>query len=345
MSEQFYFLSIHWLWLLPLFWAYWLWWFAKHSLGHSESMADVDVNAQSHYYHPLAMKLIAKQQYHVAKPLVFIKSYRFWLQGGVISLLIISLAQPVLIGERLPDAPPEHDIIFLVDTSVSMQLKDYQWQGEMISRMELLHYLLDEFASKMKGERIAVIVFAESAYILVPLSHDQGLIRGMLSRVTTRLAGRYSAVGDALLMALFITKEEERIHPNRHQTVIMFTDAHDAMGEVSTTAGAELLAEKNIPVYTIAIGSSDRDKDVKGGLYQSVNLTLLTDIAKRTGGENYQVNDGLAMDKALQSILKQRENTAIPKPQYEQELLYWYPLLLGVFLMLLWQFWIGVVNI
>ena len=281
-SGELQFLSIHWLWLLPFFWFYLFWWFNKHQSGHGSSIADVDVSAHNRFYHPLAASLLSDTSIESITTPKLWKNTAFWLFGLSISMLIISLAQPSLIGEQLPDLPPERDIVFLVDTSVSMQLKDYKLQNVPIRRMDLLHNLLDEFASKMAGERIAVVVFAESPYILVPLSNDQGLIRRMLSRVTTSLAGRYSAVGDALLMALFMTEEEANNHPSRHQTFILFTDAHDSVGKVTTSAAATLLAEKNIPVFTIAIGSSQSDKEevVQGGLYQAVNLTLLEDISK-----------------------------------------------------------------
>lgn len=324
------FLSIHWLILLPLFWVYWLWWFAKHAKGHSHSMADIDIAADNHYYYPLSSKFTTQIQ---AESSGF-KSFAFWWQGIVVSLLIISLAQPILIGEKLPDPPPERDIIFVVDTSVSMQLKDYNLDGKAISRMELLHHLLDEFASNMVGERIAVIVFGESAHVLVPLSNDQGLIRAMLSRVTTTLAGRYSAVGDALLMSLFISEADAKLHPSRHQTVIVFTDAHESLGQVTPSAAADLLAEKSIPIFTVAIGSSHKGKkEVAGGLYQPVNIALLEDISQRTQGASYQVSDGDTLQKSLQAILKQRQNTAIPIPHYQQYPLYRYPLLLALLLL------------
>ena len=346
-SGELQFISVHWLWLLPLYWAYLIWWFQKHQLGHHSSIADVNTSAHNHFYHPLAATFLSHKTTESELTPSLWKIPAFWLFGLSISLLIISLAQPIRVGERLPDLAPERDIVFLVDTSVSMQLKDYELQGEPIRRMDLLHNLLDEFASKMAGERIAVIVFAETPYILLPLSNDQGLIRRMLNRVTTSLAGRYSAVGDALLMALFMTEEAANknaahnvdLRSDRHQTFILFTDVHESLGNVTTAAAADLLAEKNIPVFTIAIGSSQNSKaEVEGGLYQAVNLALLDDIAKRTQGSSYQVNDSEAMQQALQDILKQRQNTAIPQPRYEQQNLYYYPLIISLLLLVLQQF-------
>lgn len=308
---------------------------------------DVDLSAYNHFYHPLVKQLIeASASTSAAKP--FWKRPTYWLTGFILSLIVISLAQPVLIGKRLPDPPPERDIVFLVDTSLSMQLSDYEQNGIEIKRIEVLRNLLDEFTVKMRGEKISIILFAENAYVLVPLTSDQNLIRKMLQRITTTLAGRYTAVGDALLMALNETIDaqarntlnSEKSHKKRHQTFILFTDADSSRGEITSSAAAQIIAENNIPVFTIAIGSSgsgldkDVDKKVKGGLYSSVDLALLEEVSKTTKGESYQVSDAEAMQKALDSILKQSQNIAVPKPKYEQKELYFYFLLLALFLLI-----------
>lgn len=338
-SSEFQFLSEEWLWFLLPFWLYLMGWFnQKHhdkSRHQNSSIADIDTSANNHFYHPLADKLNYYSKKTKTPHSVFWKQATFWWQGIAISALIITLAQPVLVGERLPDPPPERDIVFLVDTSISMQLADYSLNGKPIKRMDLLRNMLDEFATKMAGEHISVIIFAEQPFMLVPLTNDQGLIRRMLSRVTTTLAGRYTAVGDALLMAL---KEADK-QTERHQTFILFTDADASRGKVAPNAAAKLIAESGIPVFTIAIGSSQKksDQQVQGGLYQPVDLSLLKNIAEITQGKSYQVHDSDAIKLALANILKQRQNLAVAIPEYERETLYLYPLLLGLMMLLLLQ--------
>lgn len=342
-NSQLQFLSIYYLWLLLPFWFYLVWWFSSIKVAPHNFLIDANSKTNNHFYHPLAQKIIShlrdtKQEGAKESSKQHQKLWKkalFWWQGVAISALIISLANPVLIGERLPDPPPERDIVFLVDTSVSMQLKDYVLNGQPIKRMDLLRNLVDEFATQMSGEHISVIVFAEKPYTLVPLSSDQYLIRRMLSRITTTLAGRYTAVGDALLMAL----REVRKQADRHQTFILFTDADKSRGRVTSLAAAKLVAENKIPVFTVAIGSSQKKKGEKvgGGLYQAVNLALLKEIAEITGGESYQVHDSHAIKEALKNILSQRQNLAVPLPQYQRETLYLYPLLLGLLMLVFLQ--------
>lgn len=347
----FQFSSWQWLFLIPFIWGTLIWWYkSRQDTKQQTSFMDVDLSVYNHFYHPLVKQLIeVTASTSSAKP--FWKRSIYWLTGFILSFVVISLAQPVLIGKRLPDPPPEHDIVFLVDTSLSMQLSDYEQNGIQIKRIEVLRNLLDEFTVKMRGEKISIILFAENAYVLVPLTSDQNLIRKMLQRITTTLAGRYTAVGDALLMALNETINAQTRHSlsseqsqkKRHQTFILFTDADSSRGEISSSAAAQLIAENNIPVFTIAIGSSSgglgekADKKVKGGLYNPVDLALLEDISKTTKAESFQVSDAKNMQKALNSILKQSQNVAIPKPKYEQKELYFYFLLLALFLLVISQ--------
>ncbi len=333
MNQGFQLMQPYWLGLLLPFWLYLFWWF-KQPLKSADSLADVTLSANNHYYHPYT-KLLSETVSSHNESLNTQSWGKLWWLGFAISSLIVSLAHPVRLGERLPDPPAERDIVFLVDTSVSMQLKDYSLADKPIKRMDLLRNLLNEFAVKMTGESISIIVFAEQAYTLVPLSSDQALIRRQLSRITSTLAGRYTAVGDALLLAL----KEASKQKQRHQTFILFTDADDSLGKVTPEAAAQLVAESHIPIFTVAIGSTRQDKNnaVTGGLYQGVNLGLLKKLADITDGKSYQANDTNAVKNALNDILQQRQNKAEVTPQYERESLYLYPLLFGLGLLLLWQ--------
>jgi len=238
----------------------------------------------------------------------------------------------------------------LVDTSISMQLKDYQVDGIAISRMDLLRQLLDQFASRMQGERISVIIFAEQSFKLVPLSNDQNLIRKMLQRITTSLAGRYSDIGSALLLALQEAKKQElqletKPQPaqqsqqkKRHQTFILFSDADESRGKVDVHAAAALLAENDIPLFTIAIGgSSSTKKATEGGLYHSVNMKLFDDLAEQTKGKSYRVANSETLENAISDISKLRKNLAFQEPKYIQIPLYFYPLFFGLLLLFLRQ--------
>ena len=338
-NTQLHWLTPEWLFLLPLLWLYLLW--QRRSVNNNEpSIATADLNESKIFRHPMAELLAEETTLKLNK-----KKFDIWA-GLIVSALIISIAQPIFRGEKLPDPPPERDIVFLVDTSVSMQLKDYQIDGKAISRMDLLRQLLDKFASRMKGERISVIIFGEQSYKLVPLTNDQNLIRNMLQRITTSLAGRYSDIGSALLLGLQEANKQQNAlkdagHKKRHQTFILFSDADESRGKVNVHAAAELLAEHDIPLFSIAIGSNllqqQPNSNTAGGLYQPVNIELFENISNTTQGKSYRVENSDTLEKAIADISKLRQNLAIQEPKYIQHPLYFYPLLFGLGLLFLRQ--------
>ena len=335
--------QLHWLtsellFLLPLLWLYLLWQRRSINQNDEPSIATMDISESNIFRHPMA-EMLAKGNAQESKK----RKLDFWA-GAIISCLIIAVAQPIFRGEKLPDPPPERDIVFLVDTSVSMQLKDYQIDGKAISRMDLLRQLLDKFASRMEGERISVIIFGEQSYKLVPLTNDQNLIRKMLQRITTSLAGRYSDIGSALLLGLQEANNQQDAlkdagHKKRHQTFILFSDADESRGKVNVSAAAALLAENNIPLFSIAIGSNllQQTSQTKGGLYQPVNVELFEKLSRATKGKSYRVENSDTLERAIADISKPRQNLAIQEPKFIQIPLYFYPLLLALLLLFLRQ--------
>lgn len=309
-------------------------WLASTSLSQrtDRSLSAVEGNTGSGVFlHPLAHLLSTTK----------IPTWQRYLQRAVFAwfwlCLTLAVAQPVQRGAKLPDLPPERDIVLLVDVSISMTLTDYEVQGQRRSRMDVVKTLLHNFAGRLQGERLGVIVFAETPHILVPLTRDPALVQAQLARLSPTLAGRVSAVGDALTLAL----KEAGKRPQRKQVFVLFTDADESIGRVDPEAAAELLAEAGIPLYTLAIGSTAASMEgATGGLaYQPVNLALLQTLTQRTGGQTFQAGDVQAVEQALAAITRQQQNTAEQAPRYEQQPLYHWLLLAGLLPLMLWQLW------
>lgn len=283
------------------------------------------------FKHPL-LSLIPLQQRSTSQ-----RHWQWLLLGWLIFMFSLALAQPVRIGEQLPDLPPERDIVLLVDVSISMTLKDYQYQGENITRLAVLKRLLHDFVGQLQGERLAMIVFAEKPYVFVPLTRDHTLLQRQLQRLTGTISGRISALGDAIILGL----KEASKQPQRKQLFVLFTDANESLGRVSPEAAAVLAAEAGIPLYSIAIGSTAKNRqDVNGGLlYQPVSLALLQTLAKRTAGKAYEANNTQAIEQALITINQQQQNKALTQPRYRQHPLYAWFLLAGILPLLGWQLW------
>lgn len=289
---------------------------------HQVSLEHFWLSARLRFKHPLINQL---PESHAS-----LRQYR--RQGFVllwtVVMLSLALAQPVKLGEKLPDLPPERDIVLLVDVSISMRLTDYDIDGKAVSRLAVLKLLISEFVSKTNGERLAVVVFAEHPYVLTPLTHDPALIKAQVMRLTTTLAGRVSALGDAILLAL----KEAAKQPQRKQIMVLFTDANNSIGQATPTAAAELARAAKIPIYPIAIGSSalEGENAKTGLLYQPVNVAMLASLAQQTGGVAFEATNLETIENALEAISQLQKNEAAPKPYYTQTPLYFWFLLFAL---------------
>lgn len=254
----------------------------------------------------------------------------------VFACLTVAMAQPERIGAKLPEPPRERDIVFMVDTSVSMLLRDYVLDGQRIDRMNMLKSLLARFIGELHGERLSIIVFGDRAHTLVPLSRDQDLLRAMLARIEIGMAGRTSAIGDAIALAVKQAGDD----PARRRVLILLSDADEATGAIPARAAARHAAAQDLPIYTIAIGAADfaAEEQRSGGLiYQPVNLALLRELADISGAQAYQAGDSQTLGDAIADISRREQNPGQAPARYYRETLYIWPLSLALVLLSLYQ--------
>ena len=286
------------------------------------------LSKQQHLFHPLIQTLTLNNPSHGSG-----RSH-----GLIYSLMlvafILALTHPVRIGEKLPDPPQERDIIFIVDASVSMILRDYILNGERIDRMSMLKGVLDNFISQLKGERMSIIVFGDHAYTLVPLTSDESLLRRMLLRIESTIAGRFNAMGEGIALAVKQASTQNNLKNKRKTTLVLLTDADLPTGKFDPVAAAKMAKTQNLALYTIAIGSTSYAAEeirTTGLIYAPVDLELIKTLSSITGAMSYQAGTPQALENAIQSIRKHDTNIKDIKPVYYRESLYHY-LLLTVFI-------------
>jgi Ca-activated chloride channel family protein len=319
-----------WLWLIPLLVIVML---LSKRLGRYDDntgIAGATSFSSLMFMHPL----IALFPYDklVNKPSIL----RSILYAIVFICLVISMAQPVRIGERLPDPPKQRDIVFIVDTSVSMVLRDYILDGKRISRMNLLKGLLSRFVGKLHDDRISIIIFADNAHTLVPLTRDTNLVQAMLARIEISMAGRSSAIGDGIALAIKQAKQAS----DYRRVLVLMTDADQPSGDISPESAAQLAAQEKLPLYTIAIGAGSYEADeqqTSGLIYHPADLALLESLASSTGAQSYQASDARTLQQAIADIEQREQIPTDVTPRYYREPLYMWPLLLGLLLLSLTQ--------
>lgn len=230
---------------------------------------------------------------------------RKWPFVVVWLLLLCAAARPQLLGESLPTAVTGRDMMLALDLSGSMEFRDMQLAGEAVDRLTLVKHLLGEFIDRRRGDRLGLILFGSQAYVQAPLTHDRQAIGDWLEESFIGLAGRETAIGDAIGLAIKRLLDE----PAASRVLILITDGANTAGTVSPLRAARLAADHGIRIFTIGVGADTQAQDGVSaslrGLQFDPSIELdegsLQEIALLTGGSYFRARS----EADLQAIYAQ----------------------------------------
>jgi Ca-activated chloride channel family protein len=234
-----------------------------------------------------------------------------WLQKLLVPLcwllVVIALAQPQWLGEPITQIQSARDLMLLVDLSGSMEAEDFQdEQGNTINRLEAVKLVLDDFIERREGDRIGLILFGSKAYLQVPFTQDLKTARFLLNEAQIGMAGVQTMLGDAIGLAIQTFEESK----TENRVLILLTDGNDTGSQVPPDRASEFAAQKNIVIYTIAIGSQETVDNEK------LDEETLQLIADKTGGQFFRASDHTRLAE-IYDILDQLEPQEFNSRSYQ----------------------------
>ena len=191
------------------------------------------------------------------------------------AFLVLSASRPQYLGEAISTPISGRDLMVALDLSDSMSTGDFEINGNRVNRLQSAKWVADDFIARRQGDRIGLILFADQAYLQVPLTFDLDTVRYLLSEAVLRLAGQKTAIGDAIGLAIKRLEASDQ----SSRVLILMTDGRTTAGNVDPIKSAEVAASQNIKIYTIGIGSRD---DLE------LDIRSLEQIARITGGRFYR---------------------------------------------------------
>jgi Ca-activated chloride channel homolog len=219
-------------------------------------------------------------------------AWPFWFALLAWCLLVTAAARPEWVGEPLELPLSGRDLLLAVDISGSMEEQDFELQGRRVARLTATKMVAGEFIQRRLGDRLGLILFGDNAYLQAPLTFDRDTVRTLLNEAAIGLAGKATAIGDAIGLAI------KRLRDQRveQRVLILLTDGANTAGEVSPLQAAELAAKNALKIYTIGIGA---ERMLVSSLFgqQVVNPSAELDeatlkaIAEQTGGRYFRARD------------------------------------------------------
>jgi len=193
------------------------------------------------------------------------------------------------------------DIAMILDVSGSMQSIDFT-----PNRMEVARETMDSFISQRDSDRIALVIFAGTAYTRVPLTLDHGIVRESLASVTTESV---NIDGTAIGMAISVGINRLEKSDAASRIMILLTDGENNAGEIDPLTAGRLAQDLGIRIYAIGVGSDEMTIPVQvfgmteyrrfqGGF----NEELLMRIADDTGGQYFRAMDNKALSQIFETI-------------------------------------------
>ncbi len=221
-----------------------------------------------------------------------------WLATAAWLLLVLAAANPRWLGEPLGVPASGRDLLLAVDLSESMEVKDFILGGEPVDRLVAAKHVADDFIARRAGDRVGLLVFGEQAYLHVPLSFDLATVRQLLDETVIGLAGRSTAIGDAIGLAVKRLREQN----TPQKVLILMTDGANTAGQVEPLRAARLAADAGLKIYTIGVGA---DEMLVRQLFGTIRVNPSTDldedtlrgIAKATGGRYFRARDTSELER------------------------------------------------
>ncbi len=318
-------LSFEWPWLffvLPLPWLVW------RLITPAESSQEAALYVP--FYHEIATKT-PQQTEDNHKPLVFL-AILIWC------LLVASAARPQWLGDPIALPLTGRDILIAIDISGSMETPDFNINGQQVTRLDVVKNTAGEFIERREGDNLGLILFGSQAYLQTPLTFDRATVKAMLDDASIGLAGKDTAIGDAIGLAVKRLRNadiEQRI-------LVLLTDGANTSGEIEPLKAAELAAAEGLKIYTIGIGADSME--VGNSLFfgrQTINPSkdldekTLQTIASNTGGQYFRARDTQSLEdiyNQLDKLEPRQSDSAYFRPT--QTLFHW-PLALALLLSIL----------
>jgi Ca-activated chloride channel family protein len=237
---------------------------------------------------------------------------------------LIFAASGPQIGIRL--APLDRkgiDLVFAIDVSTSMNSEDVK-----PSRLEKAKFEISQMIQQLKGDRVAIIVFAGSSHMYLPLTIDYEAARLFLDQIDTNMI---PTQGTALSMALETGLSAFTEDDSKYKVLVLVTDGEDHEGKAIDLASQA--AKRGMIIHTVGVGTlngslipitdkqgiRDYKRDSKGKLITSIlNEKILYDIASSGNGTYVRFDNKPANFKNITKAIDSMEKRTLKSQVFSE---------------------------
>lgn len=247
--------------------------------------------------------------------------------------LVLAAARPQWLGEPVNVPNEGREMMLAVDLSGSMKIEDMMVNGRQVNRLTMIKSVLYDFIQRRVGDRLGLILFADTAYLQAPLTYDRETVATLLDEAVIGLVGEQTAIGDAIGLA--VKRFEQKAESNR--VLILLTDGQNTAGNITPQQAKELAVDAQVTVYTIGVGADAMTVSSFFGSRQvnpsqELDETMLTDIAKATGGQYFRARNAAELNNIYAMLDQLQPIEGEARKMRPLTALFYYPLALALLL-------------
>ena len=218
-------------------------------------------------------------------------------------LLVVAAARPQWVGEIETLPVTGRDLLLAVDISGSMDTQDMFLDNKPVNRLAVVKKVAGEFIQGRRGDRVGLVLFGSRAYLQTPLTFDTETTAILLDESEIGLAGRETAIGDAIGLSVKRLREDAA----SERVLVLLTDGANTSGEVQPMQATEFAAREGLKIYTVGVGADEMMvRDFFGSRLVNPSADLDEDtlkaIAERTGGAYFRARDAQALANIYEQL-------------------------------------------
>ena len=271
---------------------------------------------------------------------------KFFFFRNTIILLIIAISQPVYGTKKVKGTAETLELVIALDISNSMNTRDI---SPDFSRLDISKRALIQLINNLHGEKIGIALFANNAFVHLPVTSDYGAAKLYIEDIETAMI---TSQGTNIGMALGISS---KMFSKQKTTkgIILITDGEDHEGTLDKSI--KDLKEKELQLSILGIGTK------KGGLIpknpyrpnlgyktdargktvvSKLNEAFIQKLATQTGGTATVSSSEFPDLSALLTEINQMKRTKIDTLDFDiKQQRYQVPLFLAILFWLAFLLW------
>ena len=224
-----------------------------------------------------------------------------------------------------------------------MEREDFSFNDQQADRLSVVKRVGADFIAKRSGDRLGLVLYGKEAFLASPLTFDHSAVTDLLASAGIGMAGRSTAIGDALGLAIQALRQD----PANDKAIVLLSDGTNNAGSVEPEAAAALANTLGIRIHTIAMGSvappatasSPQSGLTLRGFQTAASADLdeatLQSIAEIADGQYFRATSTAELANIVAAIDKLEQAEVAAPPLLLKQPLHHYPISGFLLLMLL----------